>query len=856
MAEASYQKITNPYGTNNWGFSLDAHGSHAIVGDNGLGTGVLHKITNGVWAELVKLTYTGNIGSSQWGRTVSIWEVSDTEVWIVVAGRGQDSPGTNAGAVWLYKWNGSTCVQQSNSPFQGSDTIAGDNFGSALAITVDSAGNGWIVVGAHEHTSGKGKGYLFKFPTSGGSEGVVTETDDFVPTEASAGAGVGQHEGAAIQADYAGAGQHQLAIGGYLHEDDQPQQGGVWVYTFGSSGEVTPAKYITEGLSGDHIGYSIAFGNGFLVTNARIIAPSSYNGARIYRGGGATWTLEDSVWDYLTDTTGDTLVGASYNAVVVGQASWDLPASGAGSCVAWKFNGTIWTKIYGLQPDDVAGLDYHGCAVDITGKYILSGQYGDDDAGSGDGAWYSYYGPLLPGIAPTVQNQDPVPDSEGNRGDGDNYAEVVHEEDDLDPDSVKFWFNGVLAWENGGPSDGWTGSAAAVTNGLGYTMTPDVSLESGVTITARVYATNNSGDGILDTTWEFDTLIVLDEVVVIETVDSPIISTAGGHQMEARGLFPVDRTVLIHQGPLVTTADPLCYGGQGLGYEALSLDGETLRFASPPLEKGWTGVTVVDGADEYKYGEAVGEPHDWGYLSTDPPTGFSASNIKAVYQFDDPALGLTDRTGNGHTLSFSVAYGYAWVAMKNSFGCNGILLRHGNTYLSSAESAALGTLGVATWEFVYVRYRMGNIDDTINGYVSCGGSGEGEAQNECFSIYGSSTRNRLGFFVEYGPSGDNETDVNPDQWGVGLTGQMTYIAATRASDGKTYKLYVDGVYLCDTVLAQAPTGASSVAIGLGVAPKGSTNTSAPGAFSSARWSHGEMTAAQIEETYLGLRTGA
>jgi hypothetical protein len=409
MAEpVATQKITNPYGTNNWGFSLDVSGNHAIVGDNGLGTGVLFRLSGGTWSELIKLTYTGNIGSSQWGRTVSIWEVSDTEVWIVVAGRGQDSPGTNAGAVWLYKWNGSTCVQQSNSPFQGSDTIAGDNFGSALAITVDSAGNGWIVVGAHEHTGGKGKGYLFKFPTSGGSEGVVAETDDFVPAEASAGAGVGQHEGAAIQADYSAPGQHQLAVGGYLHEDEQPQQGGIWVYTFGASGTVTPAKYITEGISGDHVGYSIAFGNGFLVTNARIIAPSSYNGARIYRGGGGTWDLEDSVWSTVTDTTGDTFTGASINAIVIGQASWDLPASGSGAAAAWKLEGGVWTEVYeDLQPDDTAGLDYFGCAVAITDQYILAGQYGDDDAGSGDGAWYSLSCPeILASPNFTVDEED------------------------------------------------------------------------------------------------------------------------------------------------------------------------------------------------------------------------------------------------------------------------------------------------------------------------------------------------------------------------------------------------------------------------------------------------------------------
>lgn len=246
----------------------------------------------------------------------------------------------------------------------------------------------------------------------------------------------------------------------------------------------------------------------------------------------------------------------------------------------------------------------------------------------------------------------------------------------------------------------------------------------------------------------------------------------------------------------------------------------------------------------------------WNYLGTTPPTGFSASDIKACYQFDGPTLGLTDRTGNGHDLSTNVSYGYAWHHMGDSYGCNGFFVGLDTVWLLSPLSATLGTLGEATMEFAFARYRMGNMDDTYNGYMAIGGDDETEDDNICFCIYGSATRNRLGFLQEYGAAGANSALVNPDFWAVGCTGQMVYIAATRDSDGVTFHLYVDGVYLCDTVLPNAPTGATNVRVYIGCATGAIGSSSQPGVFNSARWSHGKMTTDQIAETYAQLRAAA
>ena len=83
-------------------------------------------------------------------------------------------------------------------------------------------------------------------------------------------------------------------------------------------------------------------------------------------------------------------------------------------------------------------------------------------------------------------------------------------------------------------------------------------------------------------------------IVPLTSVTPTVISEAGGEIMVLSGTFPTDRTVQVHIGPLGTTEDPLCYGGQGLGYTVQSEDGATVEFVTPPLATGAVAITVSD----------------------------------------------------------------------------------------------------------------------------------------------------------------------------------------------------------------------------------------------------------------------
>lgn len=247
----------------------------------------------------------------------------------------------------------------------------------------------------------------------------------------------------------------------------------------------------------------------------------------------------------------------------------------------------------------------------------------------------------------------------------------------------------------------------------------------------------------------------------------------------------------------------------------------------------------------------------WGYLSTTPPYGFPADAIKAVYQFDGPAHGLEDRTGNGHDLSTVSSVGHAWIPQKAEYGCNLFAIMNSVSWLYSANSALLGTLGAATLEFVVMNGRLRNLDDTYNGYLGVldyPHSGT-EAGNCVLSVYGGATRDRFGILIETGGGIDHTVD-SPAYWQPGCPGHLIYNAITRAEDGVTYKRYVDGNFLEELVMDAPPTGGTNVAMVIGALSSSGNSVAGNAAglgWNSVRWSHGEMTARQVKRAYYRLR---
>lgn len=234
----------------------------------------------------------------------------------------------------------------------------------------------------------------------------------------------------------------------------------------------------------------------------------------------------------------------------------------------------------------------------------------------------------------------------------------------------------------------------------------------------------------------------------------------------------------------------------------------------------------------------------WNYLTTTLPTGVADSALKALYQFDGPTLGLTDRSGNGHNLTIEGDADYSWTVSEGAYGCNSLLL-FDDTWARSALVATLTSLGVGTMEMVFLPWGFSGHGYTY--YVAIGANRETEAANVSFSIRGTDY-NGLGYFHESG-AGTNRTGVT--NWAAGAMGHIQYAALTRAADGITYNFYMDGVFLETLTATAPPTG--STAVGLCVGANFDDSNNVLSSFSSVRWSHAAFTAAQVQEAYYRVR---
>lgn len=219
-------------------------------------------------------------------------------------------------------------------------------------------------------------------------------------------------------------------------------------------------------------------------------------------------------------------------------------------------------------------------------------------------------------LAPTVQNQDPDPDSTGKAEDQSVYLEIVDTNDDLDISTVIITIDGEVAWTSDAPANGWSGHKLAVAGGYYYKLFPHDYYDAGAH-SVRVQADDLLSNS-LDETYSFSTdpptvglcgrrqwgsfqwgQTQWGEVIdCLPNIATPThISTLGGETITIGGIFPTDETLTVHLGPLGSILDPLCYGGEGLGYEALSRDGTTLQVVAPPAPKGTSKITVVSTAE-------------------------------------------------------------------------------------------------------------------------------------------------------------------------------------------------------------------------------------------------------------------
>jgi hypothetical protein len=374
-----------------FGRAVSVTGSMLAVGARGeaadRGAAYVHERDEGGpenWGEVAKLTASDAAEGDGFGWSVSIR--SDTAV---VGAPGDDEA---RGAAYIFRrdqdgpdnWGQVTKLFDPNS-------APGDYFGTSVSISGNT-----IVVGAYRSSDGSlfsGSAYVFDR-----NEGGLDNWGQVARLTASDGALLdyfGVSVAISVNTVLVGAyGDNGGAGSAYVFERDE---GGP--DNWGEVTKLTPA----DGAAGDAFGFSVSISGDRGVVGA-YEDDGSIGSAYIFErdeGGPDNWG-EVTKLTAADGAAGDAFgfsVSISAARVVVG-ASGDSDV-GTSSGSSYVFEGDEggpgnWGEAAKLTAFDAAQTDYFGAAVSVSGGTLVSGAYGDEDAGSSSGSAYAYS--LLPSV--------------------------------------------------------------------------------------------------------------------------------------------------------------------------------------------------------------------------------------------------------------------------------------------------------------------------------------------------------------------------------------------------------------------------------------------------------------------------
>jgi hypothetical protein len=272
----------------------------------------------------------------------------------VVGAHQDDDNGTDSGSAYVFRWNGSSWVQQQK--LLPSDGAAVDLFGGAVSVSGDVA-----VVSAdlHDH-NGYDSGSAYVFRWNPGAPGSWVQEQELLPSDGTAG-------------DYFGRSVYvsgDVALVGAIY-NDRPYPGSAYVFRYDASESICGQKWCEQQklLASDGAAYDLF---GFVVSVAGDVA----------------------------------VVGARWN---------DDKGTDSGSAYVFRWNGSSWVEEQKLLASDGAADDWFGQSVSVSGNVAVVGAEGDDDNGTDSGSAYVFrWNPGAPGS--WVQEQKLLP-SDGTAGD-------------------------------------------------------------------------------------------------------------------------------------------------------------------------------------------------------------------------------------------------------------------------------------------------------------------------------------------------------------------------------------------------------------------------------------------------------
>jgi hypothetical protein len=327
-----------------------------------------------------KITASDGETLDQFGCDVSL--SSDGNVLAV--GSLQDSDlGKYSGAVYIYRWNGTSWAEEKVVP---SDGAALDYFGNKVSLSSD--GN-TLAAGSYQDddmASNSGSAYIFRWDGTSWNEWKVTASDGVE----------NEYFGETVSISPDG---NTLAVGLLRDDDLGTDSGSVYIYRWDGTSWIEQKVTASDGAEGDNFGSSVALSH-----DGNILAVGAYLDEGIGTNSGSVYVYrwDGSDWDEERIITSDGANGDRFGCSISISPEGNTLGAGAvfdnidstsfaGSAYIYKWNGTAWIEKK-LIHQDIDEWDYFGSDISISqgGNTVVVGGNRDSYNGEYMGSIYIY----------------------------------------------------------------------------------------------------------------------------------------------------------------------------------------------------------------------------------------------------------------------------------------------------------------------------------------------------------------------------------------------------------------------------------------------------------------------------------
>ena len=367
------QKVIALDGTANdhFGISVAISGDTALVGASGdtvagniyEGSAWVFIRSGSIWSPQAQLIAPDGTAGEYFGWSVAL--SGDTA--LVGAPYATVDANTAQGAAYVFTRSSSSWSPQAK--LTASDGVAGDGFGSAVALDGDTA-----LVGAPYQ---QGSTYVFSRSASN-----WTQQAKFTASNPSASDFFGNS--VSLSGDTALVGAIYENAGGII------DQGAAYVYLRSNDVWALQQRLIAaDGLAGDYFGSSVALSGDTALVGAKGDdgTYTDQGSAYVFLRSGSSWSQQQklvSATPAMSDDFGSAVALAGDTALVGA-------TGGSGSATLFTRSGSSWTQQQVLTASDARSNDYFGYSVAISGDTALVGSiFSDMGANIDQGAAYFY----------------------------------------------------------------------------------------------------------------------------------------------------------------------------------------------------------------------------------------------------------------------------------------------------------------------------------------------------------------------------------------------------------------------------------------------------------------------------------